>query len=523
MYSLYHIARADFLQRVRSPLFLLTLGVCLYAAYTFVPSPEADYITVRLGNYRGLYNATWVGHMVAMMCSVFLSLFGFYLVNNSVKRDYETGLGQIIATTQVSKLQYLMGKALSNFAVLLTIVLAVAGMATVLLLLYSETGSLTLWQLYLPFLWIPLPALFFIACLAAVAESFRRLNAGLVNILYFIGFMFFLGNSHSSHSLQGVGAFAFDLFGVENSFHLLKAQLSQQVSDYSGGQSIGFLHGDGRHAIQTVEFAAVSPSPLQLLYRLYWLGLAGLLLVLGAAAFRRFDPAYETTKRGAGRAKGATGTPTPYSRLPLPRLRFSTLPLLLAEARLMLRGQSHWWWLATGGLFVATFFVDLQLAHQRLLLLLWLLQVLVWSALGSREKINQTEQLLFAAPHVLSRQLLASWGAAVLWALLLAAGVLLRSALAGEVYAAGALLAAVFFLPSLAIFAGILTGGGKLFQVVLLILCYGVFQGMPYVDFMGAVAGSREWGLPYLVAAGSAALLAGSLLGRKRQSGMPGR
>jgi hypothetical protein len=37
--------------------------------------------------------------MVAMLTGVFLALLGFYVINDNVKRDEKTGVGQIIATT----------------------------------------------------------------------------------------------------------------------------------------------------------------------------------------------------------------------------------------------------------------------------------------------------------------------------------------------------------------------------------------------------------------------------------------
>lgn len=517
MYSLYHIARADFLQRIRSPLFLFTLGVCMYVAYTFVPSPDADYVTVSLGNYRGLYNSSWVGYMMAMMCSVFLSLFGFYLVNNSVMRDFDTGLGQIIATTQVSNLKYLTGKALSNFAILLSIVAMVAAMGTALLLIKGETKEINLLQFFLPFLWITLPALAFVSALATVLESFRKLSSDLVNVLYFIAFMLLLGSANSHQQ----GDFALDLFGIENGFDLLKTELSQQVDDYTGGKSIGYLYGSKHEVLQTIAFTDVYPSLAQLLYRFYWLLLAGLMLGVAAMLFKRFDPSYDAVqlKSKSKNERPAKQAPSyiRHTQLPTPRLNFGISSLLIVEARLMLKGQSLWWWLSTAGLFIATFFTELSVAHQRLLLLLWLIQLVVWKGLGSREKSNHTEQLIFSAPHVLSRQLLASWLAAVSWAMLLAAVVLVRYALEGEWYTVGALLIGAMFLPSFALFGGIMTGGGKLFQVTMIILAYAVFQGMPFLDFMGAVAGSKEYGLPLIFGILTLGMLVLAAIGRKRQ------
>lgn len=54
--------------------FLITLGLTIYFGYTFVPPANANYVTVAMGNYRGVYNSAWIGGMVAIMTSVFLAI-----------------------------------------------------------------------------------------------------------------------------------------------------------------------------------------------------------------------------------------------------------------------------------------------------------------------------------------------------------------------------------------------------------------------------------------------------------------
>ena len=61
-----------------------------------------------------------------MLCSALLSLPAFYLVKNAIERDKQTGVGQIIATTPLSKPLYTLGKAFSNF-VFLALMVAVHG------------------------------------------------------------------------------------------------------------------------------------------------------------------------------------------------------------------------------------------------------------------------------------------------------------------------------------------------------------------------------------------------------------
>jgi hypothetical protein len=95
MNTLYHIIRADFLERTRRYSFLIMLGLVLYLGYTV----NAGQITLRLDTYRGIFNSAWLGSMMTLVINFFLGWFGFYLIKNSIARDHETGVGQIMATT----------------------------------------------------------------------------------------------------------------------------------------------------------------------------------------------------------------------------------------------------------------------------------------------------------------------------------------------------------------------------------------------------------------------------------------
>ena len=110
---LFHLMRADFLERIRSYSLLITLAVTAMAAFLFLPPNHGTYVTLQMGGHRGVYNSAWVGTIVAMMSTVFLWLAGFFLIRNGIWRDRITGVGEIIAATPVRKFWYTLGKALS--------------------------------------------------------------------------------------------------------------------------------------------------------------------------------------------------------------------------------------------------------------------------------------------------------------------------------------------------------------------------------------------------------------------------
>jgi len=145
--KLYHLALADFRERTRRYSFLIVLGLVGllgYAVYT------GDACLV-LGNYRGVLNSAWIGAQMTLVLTVVLSLLGFYLVKNSIERDTQTGVGQIIATTPISRPAYLVSKWLSHF-LLLGVMVAVLAAAVLVIQLFSREAALAPWALISPFL-----------------------------------------------------------------------------------------------------------------------------------------------------------------------------------------------------------------------------------------------------------------------------------------------------------------------------------------------------------------------------------
>lgn len=88
---LYHMVRADFLERVRRYSFLLTLAFAAYLAW----GSATGLIVVRLGEYRGVLNSAWLGSTMTLVSTLFVSLVGFYIVKNAILRDEQTRVGRI--------------------------------------------------------------------------------------------------------------------------------------------------------------------------------------------------------------------------------------------------------------------------------------------------------------------------------------------------------------------------------------------------------------------------------------------
>ena len=179
---LFQMVRADFLERVRRYSFLVTLAGALWVAY----GVAAEKVWIVVGNgYRGVYNSAWIGALMSVCCSTFLSLAGFYIVKNSIQRDADTRVGRILAATPMRKDFYTIAKTLSNFAVLACMVLILMLSAVAMQLMRAEGHAFSLWKLWSPFLFLALPTMLLSASIAVLFETIPFLRGGLGNVIYF--------------------------------------------------------------------------------------------------------------------------------------------------------------------------------------------------------------------------------------------------------------------------------------------------------------------------------------------------
>lgn len=515
---LYQMARADFLERIRRYSFLVTLAAALLLAYNVA----AENVWIVVGNgYRGVYNSAWIGMLMTVCCSTFLSLVGFYIVKNSVQRDSDTRVGQILAATPMRKPLYTAAKTLSNFAVLACMVFILMIAALVMQLMRAEAHSFSLWKLWSPFIFLALPSMLLAAAMALLFETLPVLRGGVGNVIYF-----FLWTA-----ALGLGATGFD---DPSGLQLLyrSARTTLQAIDPSSPQNFHFsLTIGGQRALRTFPWNGIDWTASVLLMRLLWIGVAAGITLLASIFFHRFDPARSWRKQRGQAADASQAASTEERLASLPRaipisaphltplartsarLRFPQL--VASELRLMLKGQGWWWYMVAAGLLVAEVASPLSAARQGVLLAAWIWPLLIWSQMGCRESRYSTGPLLFSSPRTLTRQLPALWTAGVAVAALTGGGVGVRLLLTGDWPSLAAWIAAALFIPSLALALGIWSGSRIPFEALYTVWWYaGPGHQLPGLDFMGTTFASSS---PARYAVATAVLLAACYGGRLRR------
>jgi hypothetical protein len=530
MRTLYHLARADFLQRTRSYGFLITLGLMLYVAYVFVPPNHSSYATMTISGHRGIYNSAYLGSLMTLLIAPWLSIAGFYLVKNAVQRDIQTGVGQILAATTLTKAHYTLGKATSNFAVLAVMVGVMGVAAGAMQFVRHEDANIQFGQLFTPLVVITLPLVAVVGSVAILFEAIPWLRGGLGNVVYF--FVWIGALSTRLGAGTGLHSQANDLFGlgiiVPAIAKVCEAAFPGSTLDKASfNLGINVKTGGNFWDLTTFRFEGLAWTWEIILGRLWWLAVAVGLALLAAIFFRRFDPAQEKSNRSRKqKVAPAEITDEPLSHSPVhpaklhsltkPR-RFSFIFMVIAELRLALHGVSLWWYLVAAGLVAAGLFTPLFVSRG-FLIAAWLWPLLIWSAMGTREKRLRTDQIVFSTAHPLRRQLPACWLAGVIITVVIGGGTGARLLVAGDQLGLLAWMAGALFIPTMALALGVWSGSSKLFEVLYLFLWYlGPANHLGYIDFMGVTGPLLPSGTPLLFLSITAALSIMAIAGRRRQ------
>jgi hypothetical protein len=357
---------------------------------------------------------------------------------------------------------------------------------------------------------------------AVLFESIPFLSGGFGNLVYFFGFVMIIPFTMESEIIKTNPAL--EPLGMA----LLKDDMSQEVlqvfPDYDGSFMLGGLETP---ITGTFTWNGIDWTPSVIATRSAYVGLAILVTLLGALFFDRFDPSRTKLRARSVRMKNTVSlsTPQPVSvpqalptadLTPLPRAaqRFRFITVLVAELKLLLKGQSWWWYIAAVGFIIACLVSPARTTRQFILPYAWVWPALIWSSIGSREMRYNVQQFAFSSASPLWRQLPAQWIAGFIVTLVMGSGAALRLMIEGDSGGLVAFLSAALFIPSLALALGVWSNSSKPFEILYITLWYlGPLNNTPGLDFIGA----NSDGHPQFYLFLSIALIVFAFFGRARQ------
>ncbi len=509
------LALADFRDRVRRRSFLAVMAAAAFLGLQAIQG----HVLVVVGGRTGEPSSAWAGALMTMVAATFLSLAGFWVVKGSIARDRETGVGQILAATPMSKGAYTLAKAVSHFLVLAAMVGVLAAAALVLLLVAPGSPAIRPLEILSPLVLFALPTMALVAALAVLFETLPPLAGGFGNLAWFFvwGALLVVPLETKTLDLMGVATF--------------EREMGRVVSALDPGHDGGFaitLAGDAAVRVDgRFRWDGLAPGDVPWLERAQVLGIAIVVALLAALPFDRFDPARRRLRLRRARAESVEPVPaaaeparmTAPPPLAVAKLDRSVAALAWAELRLALAAMPALWRLGAAALFVAGLAVapGPDAPGPLVVALLW--PALVWSGLGVREKQHGVEALLASAPLARRRQLPALVLAGIAAGLVPCGGAILRLLAGGRVAAAAAALAGVAAMALAGLGLGLLAKGPRLFEGLFVSLWYlGPVNRVPGLDFAGLSGAARGAGTPWIFVGIGAALLVLALAAERRRA-----
>jgi hypothetical protein len=512
--AIYHTFKADYFDRIRRRNYLVTLLCMAMLTMLFFPGSYDSYTTVLIGGYRGVYNSAWIGASLAALNAIVLPVICFYLVKNAVQRDRDRGISELIASTPVGKFEYLAGKWLSNFILLLGVMMMMSLSAIFVQIWHGEVYSIDIGALLLPQILYVMPILAVICAIAILFETIAVLRGGFGNIVYFFLWVALAANFVDESS--GIGQ--------------IIEQMKQGVNAFDPGNDgttkIGVSIADNGQSsnIKTFDWQGMTYDFAVLIAMAKLMGLSALLMLGATVVFDRFSKNIDSsTDKVAGNefALKLTRLAGPVSQLfEAITNPWSFTRLVRQELLLLVRGSSIWWIIIMLGLALAQLIVPIEHVLIVVLPISWILCVLKFSAMGHQEISHDATSLVFSCVSPIKKQFPAMLIAGFLMALMVVSPAFIRFILTGEFFSALMLLSGSLFISSLALACGSLTRTSRTFEIVFTFIWYMGPVQRSGIDFIGVnPVASEQAGAPLMFFVVSMLLLVAALQGRKWQMG----
>jgi hypothetical protein len=476
IYPIFHLAKADFFERIRQYSFLLVLATIVLIGYLFVPPVGAGYRVLQVGTQRGIYNSAWIGLMFGLTAAMHLPI-------TSIR------FGVLIVPI------WLMGLPM------LAIAAALAVLFECVPFLKGGLGNVIYF-----FIWL---ATIGFVITGSVDEATGLAGAtrdpyGYTRQLFDIQEQVLLENPDAEVSSSFINSGSdIERTFIWNGIHWPARVVLDRLLWF--GLAVVIV---GLSAIPFDRFdpaqSKLRPQRESLSHR----------LVHRFSSFWSVDLLHRKLEEEDG---SQVTSAAQLTSMTAKHNQWRFFEVLLAELKLMLKGRSLFWYVGAIGLIIACIAWPLDDVRRYLVIILLLWPITIWSGMGNRERRFQTDQIIFSVAHPLRRQLSATWIAGFIIALIISGCITAIQVINGQGYAIVTWVAGALFIPSLAIALGVWSGGPRLFELVYILWWYiGPVEGVPVFDFIGVTHKTIQTGVPIYYLIASILLFLIAIIGRRR-------
>jgi hypothetical protein len=484
VHRLLAVIRADFLVRLRRPSTAVIFLLLSALPYVWIPDPATGRALMQIGGKRALYNSATIGMATATLATMFIGLFGFYVISNALRRDVLSRCGYVIASTTMRGSEYIVGKFAGNVVFLSVFT---AGFMTTAMGMVLVRGEAPLEPLLFAkqYLMMAPPAIVFVSAVAIVFECTPLLRSKFGDVLYFFLWVALMG-SVTSMMEQGVGrtwAPFFDVSGFGVMWHQMRALTG------TNELAIGSSHFDASKG--TAVFGGLQASGYWIATRVTASIWPALLLVVARVFFHRFDPSRVRAVPNERARRSWIGRlnllAKPVARMFVRVLTPLTRTPAMTDAVSSLAGFPITVIAMIGFAIAALAADDAKSLFTGVLPLASAGCAIAIADIASREKRAGTSALVYAAPSLRERFVWWKFASTLLVAFAFL-GVPLACAIASRPHMTVALIVGVAFLAAASTALGIVSANPKTFIVGFLTFWYVTTQdrgASPSLDFAG--------------------------------------
>lgn len=467
--QIWYIARADFKERTRRFSFLVLCVLSVFAAFLFVPNPNAEIISIAVDAqyFSQATNWTWIPMASALCTGIVLPIAGFFYLRNSLSLDRKTGIVDLIYTSPVGRVTYLSGKYLSNLFILLFMLLVVVLASFCMTILKFGGMDISAFHCFSYFLSM-IPGIFLCAALSLIIEAVpmfqSRIGVWAAGIIYFVVYIVHI--SFLFEDSQGSIVRLLDMTG----FLWLKDSINQSVYNITGksAQVAMFVYEDGM--INNLKLPELFFAPLyftsdRMFEKICMIVLALVLCVVASFLMQRCQ---NTRKSNIDTEK--------INR------KSNGHGVFITELILTFRNCSAAWLIIMALLWISMFFADIETAQGILWIVSMAWSCILFSEYGCREKKNNLNTLLPALLHTYSYQFLIRFCVGGIVSLFVSVPIILRTAFMNEFSGVVAGIIFAFFIPALSIFLGQISGSERMFEIIFLIICYVMLNTASFIS-----------------------------------------
>ena len=469
------IAKALIFERSRRTSSLVLLVFMALSGYFFLPT------TWRFFDARGIYTSAYVGSAVAERSTLIFAILGFFLVRGSIEYDRRSRIGEILASTPLKRLSYLLGKMLGTVAYLCMFMLIVASMAALMQVL-SQEAIFQPFELLKPFLLGTFPVMVFVSGLALLFDSLPLLRSWPGDVI----FILYLFRTLSFGDLSG------GLTSMLARYSYLTTHPEAFIETASGK---AFIWPGMTYSLEMV------------LDRMKWIFLGLGFLLASSPLFDRFTRPPSI----AFRLPGLLTDRKKQEFLPVDKTLFTSIPTtsadftprwrsmlnsVIAEVVLVLKGR--WWYLLAGVGFVGvSLIIPGESLRRYAVPIALLLPIGAIADIGCREYLQGTREFIFSSQGIRDWYPVWKWCAGVILSGLIVVGPVLVMLLKEQFAPALALTVGISFISALAVSSSIWTNGYRMFIVVYVFLWWTMVSGIEknapvWLDFVGVWYGGAN-------------------------------